>query len=242
MPTSSVFDFSGHRVQPLKDPEKGMDVILLEDGTYAMGTLVGARTGNVEQQRITRVGAVTTSGTFTLQYGANTTPGIAYNASANDVETALNLLASIIAAGGVTCTGGALPGTAITVIFNLNFNATALIVDNTNLAGGGAANAITTVQAGVATTNKYAAYSSSAIDGLQLPTHILEYDVKVASGLHSIGDQSSGEWRQTELGAPAYRKGVFACADLVGLDATAVTNMQARLIQGNTSTGRILIP
>jgi hypothetical protein len=45
-----------------------------------------------------------TAGTFTLTYGASTTSAIAYNASASAIQTALNALASIIAAGGVTVT------------------------------------------------------------------------------------------------------------------------------------------
>lgn len=45
-----------------------------------------------------------TGGTFTLTFGANTTSALAYNASAATVQTALNLLASVISAGGVTVT------------------------------------------------------------------------------------------------------------------------------------------
>lgn len=44
-------------------------------------------------------------GTFTITFGADTTAAIAYNASAATVQTALNLLASVIAAGNVTVTG-----------------------------------------------------------------------------------------------------------------------------------------
>lgn len=44
--------------------------------------------------------AVPTSGSFTLTYGADTTSALAYNASASDVQTALNALAGI-GAGGV---------------------------------------------------------------------------------------------------------------------------------------------
>ncbi len=47
-------------------------------------------------------GARATSGTFTLTYGANTTTALSYAATAGQVQTALNLLASVIAAGGVT--------------------------------------------------------------------------------------------------------------------------------------------
>ena len=51
------------------------------------------------------IGREPTSGTFTLTFGANTTSAIAYNASAATVQTALNALASITSAGGVTVTG-----------------------------------------------------------------------------------------------------------------------------------------
>lgn len=46
-------------------------------------------------------------GTFTLTFGANTTSALAYNISAADLQTALNALASITSAGGVTVTGDA---------------------------------------------------------------------------------------------------------------------------------------
>lgn len=53
------------------------------------------------------------SGTFTLTYGANTTSALAYNASAATVASALNGLASIISAGGVTVTS---PQTGVYVV------------------------------------------------------------------------------------------------------------------------------
>ena len=49
-------------------------------------------------------GSTPTAGTYTLTYGANTTTALAYNATAAQVSAALNLLASIISAGGVTVT------------------------------------------------------------------------------------------------------------------------------------------
>jgi hypothetical protein len=50
-------------------------------------------------------GASPTLGTFTITFGANTTSALAYNASASTVSTALNLLASIVSAGGCSVTG-----------------------------------------------------------------------------------------------------------------------------------------
>ncbi len=58
---------------------------------------------------IGNVDTIPTAGTFTITFGANTTTALAYNASASVVSTALNLLASIVSAGGVTVTSAA-PG------------------------------------------------------------------------------------------------------------------------------------
>lgn len=52
-------------------------------------------------------GASPTLGAFTITFGADTTSALAYNASAATVATALNLLASIISAGGCSVTGNA---------------------------------------------------------------------------------------------------------------------------------------
>lgn len=57
-----------------------------------------------------------TGGTFTLTFGGHTTAGIAFNAIASVVQTALQGLTSI-GSGNVTVTGGPLPGTAMTVTF-----------------------------------------------------------------------------------------------------------------------------
>lgn len=46
-----------------------------------------------------------TGGTFILTYGANSTSALPYNETVANVETALNALASIISAGGVTVSG-----------------------------------------------------------------------------------------------------------------------------------------
>lgn len=53
------------------------------------------------------VGAAPTLGTFTLTYGANTTSALDFDATAQEVEDALNLLASVISAGGLDVTGNA---------------------------------------------------------------------------------------------------------------------------------------
>lgn len=53
------------------------------------------------------VGVRPSSGTWTITFGANTTSALDFDATPDEVETALNLLASIVSAGGVTVSGEA---------------------------------------------------------------------------------------------------------------------------------------
>ena len=68
-----------------------------------------------EVQTVTITGTPT-GGTFTLTFDGETTAAIAYNAAAAAVQTALEALSNLNV-GDVTVTGGALPGTAVTVTF-----------------------------------------------------------------------------------------------------------------------------
>jgi hypothetical protein len=52
-----------------------------------------------------RIDQKPTSGTYTLSFGGDTTTALSFNADATTIQTALNLLASIVSAGGVTVTG-----------------------------------------------------------------------------------------------------------------------------------------
>ncbi len=88
----------------------------------------------------------------------------------------------------------------------------------------------------------YKAYASGNVDGSQYPTHVLEYDCIFSGGVGYLGDTAGGEWRASELGVPAYRNGIFDCDELTGLDTNAVSALNARLIQGDVNTGRVLIP
>lgn len=63
------------------------------------------------------IGLPPTAGTFTVNYGANTTAALAYNITAAALATALNALASVIAAGGVTVTAPA-NGGPFRIVFN----------------------------------------------------------------------------------------------------------------------------
>jgi len=77
------------------------------------GAGLGMRTNEVQSVAIT---GTPTGGTFTLTYDGQTTATIAFNAAASAVQTALEALSNI-APGDVTCGGGALPGSPVTVTF-----------------------------------------------------------------------------------------------------------------------------
>jgi hypothetical protein len=93
-------------------------------------------------------GSSPTAGTFTLTYGANTTTALAYNATAAQVSAALNLLASIISAGGVTVTATT---NSYKVIFTSVGVRTAITADVTSISPTSSAY-ISTVLAGSVST------------------------------------------------------------------------------------------
>lgn len=77
--------------------------------------------GTNEIQQLTTTGTPT-QGTFTLTYDGQTTSALNFNASAAEVDTALEALSNI-GDGDVTCTGGPLP-TAIDIEFQGSLSAT----------------------------------------------------------------------------------------------------------------------
>jgi hypothetical protein len=90
-----------------------------------------------EQQTLTITGTPT-GGTFRINFKGVTSGAIAYDASAADVQAALELM-STIGAGNVTCSGGALPGTPVVITFANNLADQALplaVVVDSALTGG----------------------------------------------------------------------------------------------------------
>lgn len=111
-----------------------------------------------EMQTITITGTPT-GGTFTLTFGAQTTGTLNWNATASQVQTALQALSSINA-GNALVTGGPGPGSAFTVEFasSLGFASQALITLQTNSLTGGSSPSvsITRAQAGFTWTTQAA--------------------------------------------------------------------------------------
>lgn len=84
---------------------------------YSDQTITLAAGGANDLQTLTITGGTATGGTFTLTFGAQTTSAIPYNATASQVQTALQALSSI-GAGNMLCTGGPLPSVGIACEFS----------------------------------------------------------------------------------------------------------------------------
>lgn len=99
--------------------------------------------GTDEVQTVTVTGTPT-GGTYTLTFSGQTTAGIAFNAAASAVQSALEALSNI-APGDVVCAGGPHPGTPITVTFGGAYDGTDVPQMTTSAAGltGGTSPAVT---------------------------------------------------------------------------------------------------
>jgi hypothetical protein len=117
------------------------------------GGIVGHISPSVPRFKTVKITGTPTGGTFALDYAGQVASGIAYNATATDVENALIALSNI-AAGEVICRGGPLPGTAVTVQFNVA-SPGALTVSSQSFTGG--SNPLVQVGSGVIWAANYVA-------------------------------------------------------------------------------------
>lgn len=91
-----------------------------------------------------------------------------------------------------------------------------------------------TVLGRVTTTNLWKAYSDAASDGTEVAKAILEFDVATdSSGNHFVAGQASTEHGNAKSHVSAYISGNFRVADLTGLDANGLADMQGALIFGD---------
>ncbi|MBM81981.1 MAG: hypothetical protein CMJ78_15530, partial [Planctomycetaceae bacterium] len=108
----------------------GQDVELLQADLSGL-------TGTNETQQLDFSAGAPTAGTFTLSFGGASSAAIAFDATAGDVQSALEAVAGI-GVGNVSVTGGDLPGTPVDIEFINQLAATdvsLLMVNNTSLVG-----------------------------------------------------------------------------------------------------------
>lgn len=84
--------------------------------TRGIASGTGAPSNGTSEVQTLAITGTPTGGTFKLEFKGQRTAAIAYNASAANVVSAL-VAVPTIGAGGVTATGGALPGTDVVITF-----------------------------------------------------------------------------------------------------------------------------
>jgi len=127
-PLSQVFGGTGLPDFVLGD-DREIDLYLVDaSGVY---TSASGDSSLTVELALVAVAEEPTSGTYTLSYDGDTTSALAYDASAADVETALNALASITYAGGVSLIGN--DGGPFMVTFNSNGLRTAITGSSVDL-------------------------------------------------------------------------------------------------------------
>lgn len=155
-----------------------------------------------------------TAGTFTLTFtdpgvtgASQETNPIAYNATAADVEAALEEL-PLIGEDNVLCAGGPLPGAPVTITFQNELgkrNIAALVDDDTLLTGGTVA--ITTTTPGVAG-------AIVDLDGATLPADVFRLNFTKRGGVKA---------KTAQLTAAYVDEGVFLRGQGYGVSSLALT-------------------
>lgn len=182
-PQRTTYDTGDRRWLPdmLKAETHGvtLDGSLFTAGVIKSGTHIGKVTAsglhgpygaNANEVQTVDLGAAT-AGTITITFDGETTAAVAFNATAADVQTALEALSNV-SPGDVVVTGGPLPGT-VTLTFGGRYagvNVPQVTVTPTGLTGG-TVTVATTTQGG-----------SAATDGRQDSVGLLLNDVEVAAG------------------------------------------------------------
>ena len=92
-----------------------------------------------------------------------------------------------------------------------------------------------TVLGRISASNLWKAYNDASSDGSEVARAILQYDVATdSSGNHFFGAAASSELGESVLTVPAFVSGVFAVADLTGIDANGLADLQGNLIFGDS--------
>lgn len=164
---------------------------ILQPGVVMAKITSGTETGKIgprqaagteETQTLTKAGTVS-GGTFTLSYGGVVTGNLAYDITAANLAIALNAVATVAAAGGVTVTGGPLNTGAFTVTFTgVGVDHPLMVSDVTLLTGAGAGVTVAEGTKGVvgAVDGREVDANVVGINDTFLPWQLMDRDVEVA--------------------------------------------------------------
>jgi len=190
--TSGIITFSGYKPDgtSLASASPSVDLAMSVDSTTTLGDILtwlntDEGTPAVDEVQTISITGSPDGGTFTLTFNGETTSTLDFDASAAEIQSALEAL-STVGAGNVACVGGDLPDNAVTVTFQNSLAGTdvALIsIDDSGLTGG------TTPTGSVVETTK-----GRAVQGV-LGSEATAY---IGNGQIRIEDASSG-YSKTDL-------------------------------------------
>jgi hypothetical protein len=194
---------------------------VLKSGTvlarYSSGAYAGLwapYAGEASEAQTVTITGTPTGGTFTLTLNGETTAGIAYNATAAAVESALEALPSL-SADDISVTGGPGPGTPYVVTFGgalAGANVAQMTSAGSFTGGSSPAVAVTTTTAG----------GGTATDGTDVPRGFLFNSLEF---IYADGSSPTGN-----VGAPLMERGFIKP---VNLPANSGLDANARRVLGN---------
>ena len=118
MPFTQELTFTLNKLTPVIKPDTSLMLVRRFQANTAVrkGQPLGQTTTAVNEVQTLTITGTPTGGTFRLSFKGIKTAAIAYNANAAAVQAALEALVSV-GTGNVSCGGGALPGTPVTITF-----------------------------------------------------------------------------------------------------------------------------
>jgi len=118
MPMEHAITFTQNVLTPYIAPGHAVTLArrFQANSSFRKGMLLGAATSSVNEVQTLTITGTPTGGNFKLKFKGQKTAAIAYNANAAAVQAALEALVPI-GTGNVTCGGGGLPGTPVTITF-----------------------------------------------------------------------------------------------------------------------------
>lgn len=182
--------------------ENGLAALGYQSGVYLMESLLHTVSpttpaGGSGGWTLTITGTPT-GGTFTITFNGVTSAGIAYNAAAAAVQSALEAM-STIGTGNVTVTGSALPGNAQTIVFAgpLTNTPLALTTSGAGLTGGSSpASAVVAVNTASASRRWFYTPAQSALDSVK--TFTIEKGSSVSASRVTYGQVTDFEVNYTQ--------------------------------------------
>jgi len=196
-------------------PDISVRLVESNEGTGSLPWRYVDLTGYSIRVGIGNPGGDATSGTFTLTFDGDTTTALDYNATAGDIDTALNALASMVTAGGCTVTQA-------TAGYQVTFDTV------------GAQNTITATTDGLFPASSAYIYEATTGDGSTAEVQVVTLEVDNAAYIELTTDISAPSATVTVV-----REGVTdTTSELqrVEIDGDPYLGTWAVTINGNTSS------